>query len=597
LEMVQNGLDKDPAFQQLVYLWQRTLEKRWCCPCCRPKVIKAARRLRVALRRVVTCKQKLPPTGPPLIRGDEPARLAHTPIYQRDVEEQLHLLTEPQFSNSALAIALATNILIVARVQEEEEVEPQETGPSAEHLAEKEAGIVRSKGVISTGGGDIGTGGPNSIVLKRQRRRLSPEELEKEPDTIDKKQLITYWLEGDSHLHLPFGRAPPGSTVPSRVPSPGSMARRGSASQLEAGEAERPGHAASAHSGIGGVAVLQVPVAAGQAGLKPLKVPRGGDAAQRAEVASGSAARAVTSRSKAPMSPAASTVRSLEEQGALLQSTLAEPANTRYDSVPSGTPSRHSTPVVTVSQFTGRTSAQGIEATLAPRTRPKFHDQNFGDNARDRQRLIRAAHRNLRKNKMPLPAGIEDLPAKVTNTGQGYSSGGSGSSNSSGGSKGDDYPRTGRHRKSTASGSKGHRGSQKYEDQRTGSAQRNGRSAGEGEPGVRGEPTSGDDGAGPSTRPGDIESRAASEMSRKGKTPIGGRLRGENYVPVPPGTGGDASPKSCEGSGRGEGSSGIRTPRGRGRPLQDGQRTASMTSQGSVAALTQSKETEIKEHG
>jgi hypothetical protein len=177
--MFENGLRHDPAFADLVFRWQRILEGEWTCICCRPDTQKAARRLRVAIRRVVDHDGKLPPVGGVLLAGDKLPKEVHTPRNEQAVQDQMHHLLHRKFMHSEPAIELAKNIIIAAdEVEKGEQIARAiaartRTGPLS--LAEREAmTLYHSPGGSASLGGDLGPGGPersSSEALSPASRR------------------------------------------------------------------------------------------------------------------------------------------------------------------------------------------------------------------------------------------------------------------------------------------------------------------------------------------------------------------------------------------------------------------------------------------
>ncbi|ERF70826.1 hypothetical protein EPUS_02348 [Endocarpon pusillum Z07020] len=97
VQLFEKGILHDTPFRQLAGQYEALFAS--CC-CGNPKYLKAAQRLRVALRRVVEEGLKLPPFGSPLLCDDESPRAAHTPIEERDNWEMLHLMRHPDFQRN-----------------------------------------------------------------------------------------------------------------------------------------------------------------------------------------------------------------------------------------------------------------------------------------------------------------------------------------------------------------------------------------------------------------------------------------------------------------------------------------------------------------
>ena len=431
LEMIQDGLEKDPAFKQLVFLWQKTLEQRWYCSCCREDVNKAARRVRVALRRVVTYKQRLPPIGPPLIRGDQAPIEAHTPTYRRDVQEQLHILNDKAFRHSKLATDLAENIILAYHAEKAEDARRDSSGAGAADTRMAGCGSRRElrahrSGVLSTQGGDIGPGGPEQRISP-----LSPASSLSSGDVIHK------WLE-NAHLQSPFD------------PEQSSLAtRRGTlAAGSEAPLSGRPSDLGVQVNPAGTRSSTQ----AGLATIEPIPAQATG---LRVRTASGVSEPGGTASRPASVVPSEASEHLPESyfdkpnvDSRLLTGGLASPPRDRslgtvVDSISdlrqraSGEGSQ-ATAAVTVSQLTARrTASKSSEGAAPTRIRRSAKEQNFGDSNRERRILVAAAHRNLRRNEIEPP-----IPQSPT-TGQrrtGRRSNGSESSGGSGSSSGDDSP-------------------------------------------------------------------------------------------------------------------------------------------------------------
>ncbi len=99
VQLFEKGILHDTPFRQLAGQYEALFAS--CC-CGRPKYLKAAQRLRVALRRVVEEGLKLPPFGSPLLFDDDSPRAAHTPISERDEWEMLHLMRHPDFQRNEI---------------------------------------------------------------------------------------------------------------------------------------------------------------------------------------------------------------------------------------------------------------------------------------------------------------------------------------------------------------------------------------------------------------------------------------------------------------------------------------------------------------
>lgn len=441
--MVQDGLIKDPEFKQLAFLWQRTLEKPWSCCCCRPKAEKAARRLRVALRRVVTCGGKLPPIGPPLIIGDNEPREAHTPTYRRDVAEQMHLLQDPGFRHSALAIDLAKNIVKAAKEEEEQALARGPTHTiraSADPPGDSQAGnrpeasssvggetiSARRTGVLSTLGGDI-----DLVVDERTSQPTVPP-------TLAWKDVIQRWLEKEEHLARPFEPGP--GPLTSDTSGGSSPPRRARPRSTEAGRAlgtgpptaslvpeieaipDTPGPSAATEASSATLAMGRTPAQLPSLRIRPQAQverdrPPSGCALTTPAAESSQIARPGTfTTSEIQPLPPASTSGHVASRAASVVGSLASAATPRSARVTAVIPSRSAT-----------------SASTRPRSPAK--QQNFGNSNRERRRLIAAAYGNIKINEVDLPVGVS-WPRSRDRTTEG--------SSRSGSSDGGDSPRPGR---------------------------------------------------------------------------------------------------------------------------------------------------------
>ncbi|KAF7503998.1 hypothetical protein GJ744_002926 [Endocarpon pusillum] len=99
VQLFEKGILHDTPFRQLAGQYEALFAS--CC-CGSPKYLKAAQRLRVALRRVVEEGLKLPPFGSPLLFEDEGPEAVHTPIEERDNWEMLHLMRHPDFQRNEM---------------------------------------------------------------------------------------------------------------------------------------------------------------------------------------------------------------------------------------------------------------------------------------------------------------------------------------------------------------------------------------------------------------------------------------------------------------------------------------------------------------
>jgi hypothetical protein len=429
LEMIQNALDNDAAFQQLVYLWQKTLEQPWCCLCCRAKAKAAARRLKVALRRVVTCKGTLPPWGDPLIPGDDDPRPAHTPTYKRDVTEQMHFLQDKRFRHSGLAIDLAKNIIKRAQEEREEEeaattqaatsAEPFEAGvsvppsagdcPGAPNLAAVRTSSARRTALLSTPGTDISPGSPHPSVTSSSAAN----------------EVIRLWLEQEEHLAHLF-KPGPGQQQP---PTSGSGSAGGVQPPLSAAiTAPRTGQQTSSTSEIQPLLDTPESTLATQPDSTTFEVvpPPVHLAALRLR-----AQFAVEDSPSEAQQPTRTTESShAPDQGlsraAFGSLVLVPPFEGHQISQGLAGPSGSGT-------TSGRGNVSGTLASEleATRTPSRAHNQNFGKHPRERRKLIAAAYRNIRMNEEQLPEGAT-WPSSQRRTGRTSS----GSSSRSGGSRG-----------------------------------------------------------------------------------------------------------------------------------------------------------------
>lgn len=99
VQLFEKGILHDTPFRQLAGQYEALFAS--CC-CGNPKYLKAAQRLRVALRRVVEEGLKLPPFGSPLLYDDESPKAVHTPIEDRDRWEMEHLMRHPDFQRNEM---------------------------------------------------------------------------------------------------------------------------------------------------------------------------------------------------------------------------------------------------------------------------------------------------------------------------------------------------------------------------------------------------------------------------------------------------------------------------------------------------------------
>jgi hypothetical protein len=429
LEMVQNALDNDAGFQQLVYLWQKTLEQPWCCLCCRAKAKAAARRLRVALRRVVTCKGTLPPWGDPLIPGDDYPRPAHTPTYKRDVTEQMHFLQDKRFRHSGLAIDLAKNIIKRAQEERKEEEEaaaraatsaepvgagvsvppPAGDRPGAPNSAAVRTSSARRTALLSTLRTDISLGGPHPSVI---------------PSSVA-NEVIKLWLEQEEHLAHLF-KPGPGQQQP-----PTSESRSAGAVQPPLSAAirvPRTGQQTSSTSEIQPLLDTPESTIATQPDSMTFEVvpPPVNLAALRLR-----AHFAVEDSPSEAQQPARTTESSHTPDQVLSRAAfgslvIVPPFEGPQVSQGLGGPSGSET-------TSGRGNVSGTLASEleATRTLSRAHNQNFGKNPRERRKLIAAAYRNIRMNGEQLPEGAT-WPSSQRRTGRTSS----GSSSRSGGPRG-----------------------------------------------------------------------------------------------------------------------------------------------------------------
>lgn len=186
LSLFEHGLRDDVNFRQLTFQWQRLYDS--CCCCGRPKYKLAARRLRIATRRVVEEGLQLPPFGSPLIDGDDDPTPAHTPFAQRDRYEQESLLEHPDFQRSPLIQRLRRQLglgeyvppqngplnraasRVPSRAPSHRSVplstcmprfdQSEQESAGGTQPASRRSGRSRVPGVPSPSGGDRGPGGP-----------------------------------------------------------------------------------------------------------------------------------------------------------------------------------------------------------------------------------------------------------------------------------------------------------------------------------------------------------------------------------------------------------------------------------------------------
>lgn len=109
VQLFQHGLKDDPDFRQLAFQYQKLFDSCYCAGGPNSKFKLAARRLRVALRRVVEEGLPLMPFGSPLLGQNEDGQeldtyptAVHTPIDRRDPWEREELITHPDFQRSPL---------------------------------------------------------------------------------------------------------------------------------------------------------------------------------------------------------------------------------------------------------------------------------------------------------------------------------------------------------------------------------------------------------------------------------------------------------------------------------------------------------------
>ncbi len=392
-EMFQNGLLNDPAFEQLAFQWQKALEKPWCCACCRPKASKAARRLRVALRRVVTHKRPMPPIGPPLLAEDDAPIECHTPSYRREIGEQMHLLQDRTFRNSALAIDLAENILLAA----EADAERARTLPFGAPTAGPAASVALSLGgrtaapsvaggettssgprrVIATPGGDIGPGGPERRT-STSAPAPAPLEPESEQAFRPSGERFSGWVAAATTLaNLRLSR----SSQPGRPPSLVSGTPRWSESarpSVESGRPPRPSRPVAGASETESLPDSPKPNSMAAPPAESLRARHGGPAAGGFEPFEVEGRTRPTETSYAPFRGITGAFGSALS---LFRAPQREVGASGSDAAAAEAPTPPDTPT--------------------SQRRPQ--EQNFGSTERERNRLIAAARKNLEGNDVEVP--------------------------------------------------------------------------------------------------------------------------------------------------------------------------------------------------
>ena len=392
MAMFENGIANDTAFQQLVFQWQRALEKPYCCICCRSGSVIAARRLRVALRTVVKHKRKLPPEGGVLIDGDTLPAEVHTPRNLMDVDEQMHILQDRAFRHAKPAIELAKNIILAAdEAHKVEQAVAAGTRRGTLTLAEMDTiSVYHSSGSVASLGGDIGPGGPErtpSQVLSGPSASAFLGFLSASVAAIIPSRASQHGASRSGTIARDSAEAgQPPSSSPAVARSSGSSERRPSPSATPAGPSHgfRPGHSAAA----GPLAGLRG--REGYQSLQPFEIE-------------GPVPPSTTPSPRRRGLPSA--IGGLQNLLGRRRAGISESGPTAPTS-PSGPAQAALEMASSVGSLVsiGRPEAEAPTPSTPPRpSTPRAKEQNFGSTLREKRRLLAAAHKNLEKNEVDLP--------------------------------------------------------------------------------------------------------------------------------------------------------------------------------------------------
>lgn len=211
VQAFERAVRESTDFEQLATQWQRLYNQNSLVSSCWPEASKYEARIRVARRRVKD-GMRLPPWGPPLLRGDKNPAAAHTPMHKRDEQEIRELLSKLELINTPL----------IAQLHEELANESREGPAAAQRLDAERCRLMQEVEALENAARDPGQRVNPEALTQTAERALKAQEAawmaQERVEMIQRlhlfaQQMLTRDLEGQS------GQWPnqPGHFVPCRA--------------------------------------------------------------------------------------------------------------------------------------------------------------------------------------------------------------------------------------------------------------------------------------------------------------------------------------------------------------------------------------------